>query len=303
MKNITKRLGGLILALVMVVSVIMVPSNSQTAAAADVSVPAKVSIGVGYVYNNAITITIPTDYSIKRLRTNKSDLYVYKTYQSDDSGDYKTIKLGLYSKKAYTNGAAAVKFSIADEDDEYTSYSVKVYASNDTPFKKVTFKGKSLLSDSKLPTLGNDSFVVSSDYIESLYTTGKSKVKVGDLINTSSFITTYTSGVFKVKMNSGYTLQNIQVLKYGDTTTNASGVKARALTVEKTVTAKKVKTTLSENTYYYKGTGSNGEQYKYMQAPTIFRVTYTDKYAGTTLTQDFILNKIVNRINNDEDDE
>lgn len=295
MKTLTKKFGSLVLALALIISVFVVPSNTKVAKAATTSIPSSVVTGVGYVDNSAIKITIPSDYKIKGLKTNKNGLYVYKTYQKE-SDDTLTIKLGLYANKSYTKSSKAyVKFRVQDEDGDYKSYKILVLASNDSPFKKVTYKGKSLLSDTKLANLGNDQFVVSSDYLDSLYTTGSTKTALSNVISTRSYITNYSTGKFKVVMRSGWKLSSIQVGKFGDTTTNASGNKSRSL--EWTTISNKSKVSLSKNTYIREG---DGVSYRSMQAPTIFRVTYTNKTTGASYTQDFILNKFVN--GNNEDD-
>lgn len=297
MKTFTKRFGSLILALVLILSVFSVPANSNVAKAATTSIPSTVTTGVGFVDNSAISITIPADYKIKGLRTNKSGLYVYKTYQKDND-DTRTIKLGLYANKEYTKSSKAyVKFRVQDEDGDYTNYKILVLASNDSPFKKVTYKGKSLLSNSKLADLGNDQFTVSSEYLDSLYTTGTTKSTVGKFVTTRSYVCNYSTGVFKVYMRSGWKLSSIQVGKFSsDTTTNSSGNKYREL--EWTTIKNKTKVSLGK--YAYLREDSDGTSYRNMQAPTIFRVTYTNKTTGVSYTQDFILNKFVN--GNNEDD-
>lgn len=309
MKTFTKKFGSLVLALVMIVSVFMIPSNAnKVKAATGVTVPSSVTTGVGIVDNYAIKVVVPKGYTVTKYKTNKNGLYVYRTVQKKESKGYTTFYLGLYANKEYKKSSKAkVTFKITDTDDESKKYTVSVLATNDSPFKKVTFKGKSLLSDSKLATLGNDSFTLSSAYTSSLvdndasntiYGTATEEDELGYFVSTKSYITNYTKGVFKVKMRSGYKLVSIKVGTFGSNSTYSTGFTSNKLTFTEISNNKKV--TLSNKTFYYDGTETNGNKFVYMQAPTVFRVTYLNKNNNQTYTQDFILNRLV-RGNNEDD--
>ena len=170
MKKTRKRVVCVLLAMVMLATSMLVPDMQVSAATA----PKKVRIHANQVWTDAMSITLDKgDYKIANLKSNSKNLIVRTTYvSSSSSSTWNSAQIRMYAKKT---GTYKVKFDVVDHSNKVkSSHTVKVYAKNDYPIKKITFGGKS-----------------------NFYT-----------------VTTKTKGKFKVTMNKGYKLNSIQMTTY-----------------------------------------------------------------------------------------
>ncbi len=237
------------------------------AAAKKSTVPKKVRIYVDSVDTDAIQVLYAKEkYQIKNLKTNSKKLIAKQSYQSyeisNDGESDNSAEISLYAKK---QGSYKVTFDICDEKGNVVEkkVTVQVFAKNDSPFKKVTYNGKSSIE----------------------YYTTKSSVK------------------FKVAMNKGYKLKKIEYSVNNISKDEwEDGYNCYTDTTWKTI-KNGGKVTLNKYGYIYASRysyGTPGDGYYYlndhwsdeMVADTMIRVTYIDKYTKEEATSTFWVGRL-----------
>lgn len=251
MEKAAKKIICMLSAICVAVSMLIVCDTPVLAATA----PQKVHIGLKQFsdYNSRIEVKFSQgDYKVQNVKTSSKNLICRvtnidatsskRTYQTDNPWGY--ARIGLHAKK---KGTYTVTFDVVDKNmNVKSSHSVKVYANNEVGVKKVTFAGKT--SFTSLPP--------NSGY--GLNAIGQSG-----------------SGVFKVSMNKGYSLNSITMVTY-----KKSGIAVR----------KKIKNGAKVTLGKYRSISGQSQSSEYdewyadLLAETRFEISYKDKYTGQTMT-------------------
>lgn len=244
--KLSKKLSTLFAAFFLLAALMI--GSAMTVSAAS-SIPTKVRIFPKTVNNYAVTFELPsTGDVIKNVKSSSKNLAVRQTSMSDEKSSYNTsnsVTLGMYAKKTGTYTVTFDIYSAAGK--KKSSKKITVYAKSDSPVKKFTYNGKA--------------YAYSANHA--------------------------ASGKIKVTMNSGYKLKKIEVGKYTVSKTidgQESNLKWTKVNNGAKITLSKVPHTSS----YEYGSLTDGyyckRSTKQMDAETIVRITYTDKYTKQSAT-------------------
>ena len=271
--KVLKRITSVLLAVVMMFGITQVAApvtaeakSNKSAGVKDYS--DKVRIFTGSSNNDAISITLTSsDYELKSVKSSSKDLkakitYNSSTYQKSDGTvreDKAEGRIGLYTKK---EGTYKVTVTIGKKSDKKfkKTVSVKVYAKNDSPFKKVTIGGK-------------DAYEWKNRYYFSQKTLA-----------------------FKAQAASGYKITKIEVGTYTKKKVNDdSDYNYTTEMTWKTIKNGGKFKLSSQKSEYKSGSSNKSEWYESISsyfwgslaAETCVRVTYTDKYTKQPDTRTF----------------
>lgn len=257
MKTLKKMVSGfLALALALSMAVVSAPATAEAAAETGIkSCPSKIRIYPGYADDRMLELELKSaKYYVKSVKSSSKNLKAEVTeeavHYNENNGiasrDENTVSIGMFAKK---EGKYTVTVTIGNEDNAKFSYKKKVtvFAKTDNPFKKITVNGK-------------------SENWDRIYSS-KKKIK------------------FAVTAASGYTIQKIEIGTYKSTTDEKGNIDSE-LTYKKQSSKKSASFTLSTKpytySYNYEYTGYSKSQSsywrQYMNAPTIVRITYKDKW-------------------------
>lgn len=255
--KMTKRMSGLILALLMVITLFAVPTPAYAAERGNV--PSKVRVYAKSYTDNAIEFNYANaGDQLKNLKSSSKNLVVKQTYHREESAAYSSnaqnyANIGVYAKK---EGKYTVSFDIYSKDGSVkrSSHKVTVYAKNDSPVSSIKIDGKSIWDS-----------------------------------DSNSAFTTKKSGKLSIKMAKGYTLKKITVRTYDkDGKTVEKVVKNN-----KKITLGKYGSSYS---YNYQSEYSPEYWYSYwsksIYAPTYIEITYKDKWTKQNETTTYMVRRL-----------
>ena len=212
----------------------------------------RINILTGQYNRNVLRIRL-TDTNDTKLKNVAASggLKFMRTYAKKNTTDeVYTYEYSFYTTK--NNKKSTFKFTVDGKQ-----YNVRFFASKNTPVKKATFDKYELSTN--------------SGYLGNAY-----------------YVTTLKKGKFTVKMNSGYSLVNVQVGKYKDsedsaltwTTYNKSKMTVKLSSITPETSADEDDDTSKVSTCS-------------MIAPTIIRVNYKVKSTGASGYVDYYLNRYI----------